>query len=70
MAMWPVFRKQMDGHVDSLKKMADLAEGKSLFGSKGVKDGAVRQVAGRYAALFSCVAALSEEADEVMVFSR
>lgn len=72
LAMWPVYRKEMDQHVDSLKRLADEAEGKGLAGfmGKGVKDGAVRQVANRYAALFSCVTALSEEAEEAMIFSR
>jgi hypothetical protein len=72
MAMWPIFRKEMDAHIDSLNKLADEAEGKGLAGfmGKGVKDGAVRQVANRYAALFSCVTALSEEAEEAMMFSR
>ncbi|RSH88841.1 hypothetical protein EHS25_003069 [Saitozyma podzolica] len=72
LAMWPIYRKEMDGHVDSLKKLADDAEGKGLAGfvGKGVKDGSVRVVASRYAALFSCVTALSEEAEEAMIFSR
>ena len=72
LALWPVYRKEMDAHVDSLKKLADEAEGKGLAGfmGKGVKDGAVRQVASRYASLFSCVTALSEEAEEAMIFSR
>jgi hypothetical protein len=72
LAMWPIYRKEMDSHVESLKKLADDAEGKGLAGfvGKGVKDGAVRIVASRYAALFSCVTALSEEAEEAMIFSR
>lgn len=72
MALWPVYRKEMDAHIDSLKKLADEAEGKGFAGlmGKGVKDGAVRQVANRYAALFSCVTALSEEAEEAMIFGR
>jgi hypothetical protein len=72
MSMWPIYRREMDQHVESLKKLADEAEGKGLAGfmGKGVKDGAVRQVANRYAALFSCVTALSEEAEETMIFSR
>jgi hypothetical protein len=72
LAMWPIYRKEMDGHMDSLKKLADDAEGKGLAGfvGKGVKDGSVRVVASRYAALFSCVTALSEEAEEAMIFSR
>lgn len=72
LAMWPIFRKEMDQHIESLKKLADDAEGKGLAGfmGRGVKDGAVRQVASRYAGLFTCVTALSEEADEAMLFSR
>jgi len=72
LAMWPIYRKEMDAHIDSLKRLADEAEGRGLAGfvGKGVKDGAVRQVANRYAALFSCVTALSEEAEEAMIFSR
>ncbi|KAK4689843.1 vacuolar protein sorting-associated protein 52, partial [Tremellales sp. Uapishka_1] len=71
LAMWPVYRKEMDQHVESLKKLGDEAEGKGLAGfmGRGVKDGAVRQVANRYAALFTCVTALSEEAEEAMIFS-
>ncbi len=62
----------MDGHLNSLKKLADDAEGKGLVGmmSKGVKDGVVRQVAIRYAALFGCVTVLSGQAEEAMIFSR
>nr|XP_031864063.1 uncharacterized protein CI109_000707 [Kwoniella shandongensis]KAA5531135.1 hypothetical protein CI109_000707 [Kwoniella shandongensis] len=71
LAMWPVYRKEMDQHIESLKKLADDAEGKGLAGfvGKGVKDGAVRQAASRYAALFTCVTALSQEAEEAMIFS-
>lgn len=72
LALWPVYRREMDQHIDSLKRLADDAEGKGLAGFMGrsVKDGAVRQVANRYAALFSSVTALSEEAEEAMIFSR
>lgn len=72
LAMWPVYRKAMDSHVESLKRLADEAEGKGLAGfmGRGTKDGTVRHVATRYAALFTCCVALSDEADEVMLFSR
>ena len=72
LTLWPVYRKEMDAHNTSLKKLADEAEGKGLAGfvGKGVKDGAVRQVSSRYAALFTCVTALSGEAEEAMIFSR
>jgi hypothetical protein len=72
MALWPLYRKEMDAHVDSLKKLADEAEGKGLSGfmGRGVRDQAVRAVASRYAAIFTSVTALSEEAEEAMIFSR
>ena len=72
MALWPLYRKEMDAHVDSLKRLADEAEGKGLSGfmGRGVKDQTVRAVASRYAAVFSSVTALSEEAEEAMIFSR
>lgn len=62
----------MDGRVDELKRLVVDAEGKGLAGfmGKGVKDAAVRQVATKYAVLFSATVALSSEADDMMVFSR
>lgn len=72
MALWPLYRKEMDAHVDSLKRLADEAEGKGLSGfmGRGVRDQTVRAVASRYAAVFSSVTALSEEAEEAMIYSR
>jgi hypothetical protein len=72
MALWPLYRKEMDNHVDSLKRLADEAEGKGLSGfiGRGVRDQAVRGVASRYASIFTSVTALSEEAEEPMIFSR
>jgi hypothetical protein len=46
LALWPVFQKEMGRHMDSLKKLADEAEGKgfaSLVG-RSIKDAMVRQV--------------------------
>ena len=62
----------MDNHVDSLKRLADEAEGKGLSGfmSRGVRDQVVRAVASRYASIFTSVTVLSEEAEEAMIFSR
>ena len=68
MVMWPLFQKEMDKHYATLKKLADDAEGR-IF-AQGVKDAAVREAATRYAKLFSCVTALSQEADDQMLFSR
>ena len=72
MVLWPLYRKEMDGHIDSMKRLADEAEGKGLAGfmGRGVRDQTVRIVASRYAAIFSSVTALSEEAEEAMIFSR
>jgi hypothetical protein len=72
MVLWPLYRKEMDNHVDSLKRLADEAEGKGLSGfmSRGVRDQAVRAVASRYASIFTSVTVLSEEAEEAMIFSR
>ncbi|KAL7422535.1 Vacuolar protein sorting-associated protein 52 [Cryptotrichosporon argae] len=71
MALWPAYRKEMDRQVDSVKRLADEAEGKGLAGvfGKGVKDGVVGQVAVRYAGLYGCVVALADEAEEAMLFS-
>jgi hypothetical protein len=72
MALWPLYRKEMDAHVDSLKRLADEAEGRGLSGfmGRGVRDQAVRAVASRYAAIFTSVTALSDKAAEGMIFSR
>jgi hypothetical protein len=72
MVLWPLYRKEMDNHVDSLKRLADEAEGKGLSGfmSRGVRDQVVRAVASRYASIFTSVTVLSEEAEEPMIFSR
>lgn len=72
MQLWPLYRKSMDAHIESIKVLADQAEGKGIAGfiGKGVKDGQVRAVAVKYAAVFSCVVALSDEAEEAMMFSR
>lgn len=71
MALWPLYRKAMDAHVDSLKALADAAEGKGFasYLTKGVKDAQVRVVAVRYAAMFACIVALADEAEEAMMFS-
>jgi hypothetical protein len=70
MELWPAYRRAMDQHVDSLKALADQAEGKGLAGYlKSVKDGAVRAVAVRYAAMFASAVTLSDEADDQMVFT-
>jgi vacuolar protein sorting-associated protein 52 len=46
LAMWPIFRKEMDAHIDSVKRMADAAGGSGLGAmlTKAVKDSVVREV--------------------------
>lgn len=72
LALWPLYRKDVDKRIDEMKRMAVEAEGKGLAGlmGKGVRDAAVKQAAVKYAGLFSCTVALSREADDMMVFSR
>ncbi|KAI5454705.1 Vacuolar protein sorting-associated protein 52 [Naganishia albida] len=70
LGMWPLFQKQMDSHVESVKRMADAAGGGGLgamLGRAGVKDSAVKEVAMRYAHLVSNIVALSEETEEAML---
>ncbi|KAF8341320.1 Sac2 family-domain-containing protein [Cantharellus anzutake] len=76
--LWPLFQKQMSDNVESLKKLVDgggaagvTLAGMFSAGSKGnVKDEVVHLVAARYATLFSSVIALSEDEEEVMLFSN
>ncbi len=46
LAMWPIFRKEMDAHVDSVKRLADVSAGTGLGAmlSKAIKDSVVREV--------------------------
>ncbi len=72
LSLWPLFQKEMDAHVESLKKLTGAAVGGglgSVLGRTGPKDEAVQQVAGRYAVLFSSMVALTGQEDQ-MLFSR
>jgi hypothetical protein len=47
LGMWPLFQKQMDSHVESVKRMADAAGGGgfgAMLGRAGLKDAAVKEV--------------------------
>lgn len=71
LTMWPMFQKELDAHIDSVKRLADAAAGGG-FGAllaKAPKDATVRQVCERYAEFFTSIVALSGEEDEAMVFS-
>ncbi|KAJ9101932.1 hypothetical protein QFC19_005013 [Naganishia cerealis] len=73
LGMWPLFQKQMDSHIDSVKRMADAASGGgfgAMLGRAAPKDSAIHEVAARYACLVSSIAALSEENEEAMLVNR
>lgn len=71
LALWPLFRKDMDARIDALKRLADDAEGKGFAGLvRGVKDAAVREAGAAYARLYGVAVVLNDEADEAMVFGR
>ncbi|KAF9518469.1 hypothetical protein BS47DRAFT_1421010 [Hydnum rufescens UP504] len=72
--LWPLFQKQMSENVESLKKLADGGQSGAFGGMFGtgkavVKDEDVHSVATRYAVLFCSVIALSEEEEEIMLFT-
>jgi hypothetical protein len=69
LALWPLYRRDIDRRIDEVKRLCTEAEAKGWLAGKGVKDAVVRQMATRYAALFSCTVALSADTDE-MIFSR
>jgi hypothetical protein len=75
MALWPLYRKDVDGRIEAMRKLADDAEGKGFAGyagmlGRGVKDSTVREKAKAYARLVGACARLGDEMDDVMVFSR
>ena len=75
MALWPLFRKDVDGRIEAMRKLADDAEGKGFAGyagmlGRGVKDATVRDKAKGYARLVGACARLGDEMDDMMVFSR
>ncbi|WWC90632.1 uncharacterized protein L201_005568 [Kwoniella dendrophila CBS 6074] len=71
--LWPIFKKEIDKHIGSLKKLADDLEGKNLMSSfglnKALKDSNLKQITKRYGKMFSEMVVLSSEAEEVMMFS-
>ncbi len=46
LSLWPLFRKAMDAHIDSVKRLADAAAGTGFQAmlTKAVKDSAVQEV--------------------------
>jgi hypothetical protein len=72
LSLWPLFQRGIDAQAESLRRIA--ASGSSgvfkTAGSTTAKEAAVSAALRQYAALFTAVVALSEDADDEMVFSR
>jgi hypothetical protein len=57
LGMWPLFQKQMDSHVESVKRMADAAASTgfgAMMGRTAPKVSAVKEVSGQVRAEKSC----------------
>ncbi|KAI9001446.1 Vps52-domain-containing protein [Trametes punicea] len=67
--MWPVFQKSMSEHVDSLKKFAEGAT-PGYFRRGTTTDAAVSSVCRRYVTVFNSFVALTDQAEETMIFSN
>ncbi|CDO71327.1 hypothetical protein BN946_scf184908.g85 [Trametes cinnabarina] len=67
--MWPVFQKLMSEHVDSLKKFAEGATS-GYFRRGTTTDAAVSSICRRYVAVFNSFVALTDQAEETMIFSN
>ncbi|OSC96811.1 Vps52-domain-containing protein [Trametes coccinea BRFM310] len=67
--MWPAFQKLMSEHVDSLKKFAEGATS-GYFRRGTTTDAAVSSICRRYVAVFNSFVALTDQAEETMIFSN
>ncbi|KAI0775920.1 Vps52-domain-containing protein [Trametes elegans] len=67
--MWPAFQKLMAEHIDSLKKFADGATA-SYFRRGTTTDTAVSSICRRYVNVFNSFVALTDQAEETMIFSN
>ncbi|KAG8880252.1 hypothetical protein FRB97_000964 [Tulasnella sp. 331] len=70
LTMWPMFQKEMAGHVDSLKKLVDGAGAGYLSRGMVLKDSWIQLIVHRYSALFTAFTALAGEEEESMLFSN
>ncbi|KAG9015884.1 hypothetical protein FRB90_004305 [Tulasnella sp. 427] len=70
LTMWPIFQKEMNAQVESLKKMVDGAGSGYLMRGTTLKDSSIQLVCQRYAALFTSFVALTGEDEEAMLFSN
>ncbi|KAF8517831.1 Sac2 family-domain-containing protein [Gautieria morchelliformis] len=68
LSMWPAFQKEMNSHLESVKKLADGAGSGGFLSSKPtVRDATV---AHRYAVIFTSFITLTENEEETMIFSN
>ncbi|KAH9899993.1 Vps52-domain-containing protein [Cubamyces lactineus] len=67
--MWPVFQKLMGEHIDALKKFAEGATS-GYFRRGTTTDAAVSSICRRYVAVFNSFVALTDQAEETMIFSN
>ncbi|KAI0650321.1 Vps52-domain-containing protein [Trametes meyenii] len=67
--MWPAFQKIMAEHVDSLKKFAEGASA-GYFRKSTTTDAAVSSICKRYVTVFNSFIALTDQAEETMIFSN
>ncbi|OJT13105.1 Vacuolar protein sorting-associated protein 52 A [Trametes pubescens] len=67
--MWPAFQKLMADHIDSLKKFAEGASS-GYFRRGTTTDAAVSSICKRYVAVFNSFIALTDQAEETMIFSN
>ncbi|EJU06414.1 hypothetical protein DACRYDRAFT_103359 [Dacryopinax primogenitus] len=69
LSMWPIFQKEMNTQVESLKKLLEGAHG-GLLTKSTLKDSVVETVSRTYGTLFAAFISLSEPSEEAMLFSN
>ncbi|KAI0638062.1 Vps52-domain-containing protein [Trametes polyzona] len=67
--MWPAFQKLMAENIDSLKKFAEGASA-GYFRKATTTDAAVMSICRRYVTVFNSFVALTDQAEETMIFSN
>ncbi|KZT53296.1 vacuolar sorting protein [Calocera cornea HHB12733] len=69
LSMWPIFQKEMNTQIESLKKLLEGASG-GLLTKSTLKDSVVERVSRAYGTLFAAFISLSEPSEEAMLFSN
>jgi len=68
--MWPVFQKAMGEHIDSVKRLAEGTTSSLFRRGTVTTDLAVANICRRYVVLFNSFIALTDQAEETMIFSN